>query len=118
MLPRGRQTYLYLELLNWGQKDNSLQKCVSQLPTCVLSHLNKPQANFVEYSVASTFKCQVISSKMGASLFCRVADKEIVSLNERSILLQIALSKNPTSMNLSLPVLSLIIILLPIKNES
>lgn len=69
MLPRGRQTYLYLELLNWGEKDNSLQKCVSQLPTCVLSHLNKPQANLVECSVVSTFKCQVISSEIQAFLF-------------------------------------------------
>lgn len=53
----------------------------------------------------STFKCQVISSKTGAFLFCRVAESEIVSLNERSSL-QIAQSKNPASMNLSLPVLS------------
>lgn len=122
MLPRDRQAYLYLELLNWGAKDNSLQKCVSQLPTCVLSHLNKPRANFVEYSAVSTSKCQVISSKTGAFLFCRVAENGIVSFSEKSSL-QIAQLKNPTSMNLPSPVLSqqqemLIIILLLIKNHS
>lgn len=72
MLPRGRQAYLYLGLLNWEEKDNSLQKCVSQLPTCVLSHLNKPQAKFMAHFVVSTFICQVISSKIGAFLY-RVA---------------------------------------------
>lgn len=76
MLPRGRQAYFYLGLLNWEEKDNSLQKCVSQLPTCVLSHLNKPQAKFEEYFVVNTFIWQVISSKIGV-FFCRVAGNRV-----------------------------------------
>lgn len=62
MPPRDWQVLLYLGLLNWEEKD-SLQKSVSQLPICVLLHLNKPQANFMEYFTVCTFKCQDISNK-------------------------------------------------------